>query len=277
MLTVRYWLSVLFVSLIFVAPASSQESSNNKTVTQKEQKTKQKTSAPDIKPAPVEQLKPIQDAGEKTNAHTDEKLDIDRKLAEYTRQLSVYTENLSSYTLWLVVATIVLGGIGAYQGWQLRKTVRLARDEFNATHRPRIRVRRVILENDPITHDDRVSYMIANVGESPAHITGGMVNITYRFRTLGPPNLQRIEGVNIAQETLRPGEQHIYSIIKEDVMAEFQFERPSPYEVHSSILYCYGFIRYTDDLGALRETSFCRLFERDRFVGINNPDYEYED
>jgi hypothetical protein len=279
MSSMRSCLILFAISLICVVPASSQESRDKKALTQKEQKAEHEAPIANINSALPEQPKPgaVEDTGKKTNAHTDNKTDIDGQLAEYTRQLSVYTKELSNYTLWLVIATTILGGIGAYQGWQLKRTVSLARDEFNATHRPRIRVRRVVLEEDPKTHDARVGYMIANVGESPAHITGGMARIVYRERVFGPPNLKIIEGVNIHQETLRPGEQHSYSIDNDEIMQAFQFERPFPFENHTSTLYCYGFIRYTDNLGAIRETAFCRLFERERFIGIGNPDYEYED
>lgn len=273
----RYILSLLVVLLFCPVNALSEESSHNKTITQKEQKTEQKTSAAEVKPAPVEQLESIavQDTGKKTDTHTDEKLEIDRKLAEYTRKLSIYTEALSDYTLWLVVATIVLGGIGAYQGWQLRKTVRLARDEFNATHRPRIRVRRVALERDK---EKRVSYVVANVGDSPAYITGGMANLVYRPRILGLPNLQKIEGITINSETLGPGGQHNFYIVREEVMQEFQSEHQLVHpDNHTRTLYCYGFIKYTDDLGAIRETGFCRAFKSDNFVRTDNADYEYED
>jgi len=65
----------------------------------------------------------VREALEKPDPHADERLDTDRKVAEYTRQLAIYTAHLSTYTLWLAIATVVIAAIGFWQGWQLKRTV----------------------------------------------------------------------------------------------------------------------------------------------------------
>jgi hypothetical protein len=208
---------------------------------------------------------------EDTKKEREEKLTLDRNLVEYTKQLASYTGSLSTFTFCLVAVTVGLVVIGVWQGFQLQKSVRLAREEFLSTHRPRIRVRRVLVDKD------RVSYTIANVGDTPAHITGGVVRLTFRPREFGPPSLQPVEGVKISGETLHAGGQLNFSLEDPETIAKFEFARPFPHENQSGTLYLYGAIKYTDDVGAIRETGFCRLFEREQFVRSDNPDLEYED
>ena len=50
---------------------------------------------------------------------------------------------LALFTLLLVIVTGALAAIAIWQGCQLKASVSLAREEFNATHRPRIVVRRI--------------------------------------------------------------------------------------------------------------------------------------
>ena len=289
MLTMRYSLILVAILLLGVAPALSQESGKNKPIANPEHKTKHDPNPPKEQFSSIQKHESsiVEQAGQQQKPDNDEHLEIERKLAEYTRQLAIYTKELSevtgtvsSATFGLVVVTAFLAGIGIWQGCQLQKSVRLARDDFNAMHRPRIRVRHIFLSEDPITHDDHVSFTIANVGSTIAHITGGMNCIEYRPKLSGLPNIQKPikDGIPIGAYTLSAGEQHSYTIDHKAVMAAFQFERPALTEENRmGRLYCYGFIIYTDNLGTIRETGFCRVFDGNSFIRVDNPDYEYED
>jgi hypothetical protein len=221
---------------------------------------------------------------------TPERSEQDRPERE---EKSANERSLIVWTMVLGVATVVLAIIAGIQVgvfWVQLKLMRVAvsdgtliaktaREEFLATHRPRIRVRRIALSQDTKTGDNHVSFTIANVGGTIAHITGGMDRIEYRPKLLGLPNIQKPirGGFPIGAAPLYAGAQNSYTIHDEAVMVDFQFERGIVADNRMKRLYCYGFIVYTDNLGTIRETGFCRVFEGDSFIRINNPDYEYED
>src|SRR6185436_18238940 len=167
-LTMWFVLVLLVGLLLGAVDVSSQEPGNNKTVTHKEQKSEQDKSTANIKSAPTNQLKPatIQDAGEKTDAHAKSETDTDGQLVEYTRQLAVYTKQLSSYTFWLVIATAILGGIGAYQGWQIRRSVDSSEKAANAAYQAQ-RAFVAFITVEPIAFTDPKTRTVTHYTFSP--------------------------------------------------------------------------------------------------------------
>lgn len=294
MLTMRYSLIVLVVSLVFVVPASSQESSDHKAITQKDQKAEQKKSPPENKYAPIEERKsePIQNASEQPKAHTDEKLEIDRKIAEYTGQLSVYTKDLSVYTqslsqftLMLVIATAVVGAIGIWQGIQLRSSVNLARDEFRTTHRPRLIVRRI----SPVEENKTaigMQYTVHNIGDTEGTI------IAVSEQVWMPGNMDTVPipaytGHIAKAITLKCGDWiTIIHSPPRDVLMDVCFRTGFGEEsVKLSItspppdIIFMGYIDYIDGMCQKRQTAFLRKldFNTKRFNPIPHPEYEYQD
>src|SRR5260221_2025643 len=81
-------------------------------------------------------------------AERDEKRTLDRRLVELTSDLARSTDDLANFTMALFYATAVLGIgtcglllLGFRQSSDTKGALALARDEFNATHRPTLRVR----------------------------------------------------------------------------------------------------------------------------------------
>src|SRR6266702_8322704 len=109
-----------------IGTVQSQEARYNKTVAQEQEKAEQRKADANKRPALVKKpkAKPENKTGKKADSNPDEKLNIDRQVAEYTRQLAVYTEDVSRFTLWLVIATIVIASIGMLQWWETRNTAK---------------------------------------------------------------------------------------------------------------------------------------------------------
>ena len=123
-------LGAVAVALILAAGfvAQSQEASHYKAIQQEYQSAEQRRASSDspAPPVPKEESKSLEAASQKPSADTSEKSELDRQLVKYTGELARFTE-------WLVYATIVIAAIGVFQGWQLKRTVDLGREEFVAT------------------------------------------------------------------------------------------------------------------------------------------------
>jgi len=123
----------------------------------------------------------------KSNASTERQANSDtedcepekpRSQAREECLLTRYTGKLARYTLALFVATIVLGLVGAvglgitgYQTW-------LGRQEFVASHRPKLRMR--LLKMNPLEVDRpfSIGFSLVNIGDTPAYLTD--IDITLR-------------------------------------------------------------------------------------------------
>jgi len=163
------WLPLFLILLLIGSNALSQESGHDKSVTQKDQKAEQKRTTTKNGPVPIKKLKaqPIENTRQNPDAHSDEKLKIDRQLAEYTGQLS-------TFTLWLVIATAILGFIGIWQGFQLKPTVDVATFESQPVLSPwiiqMIGLHQLTAVSEPITWDASVHFIFENFGKTPGMI-----------------------------------------------------------------------------------------------------------
>jgi hypothetical protein len=113
-------------------------------------------------------------------------------------------ERIATYTLWLAlltgvlsIATIGLMGTTVFQ-------LRLARREFNATHRPELVVREVTLVTDPASKEDAIAYVLVNRGRNTCTVTGSAFELRSSHPGTGRPGAR---GQNeIGEVTLAPGE-----------------------------------------------------------------------
>jgi hypothetical protein len=81
------------------------------------------------------------------------------------------TDPVAYYTLWLTLFTGVLAAVGIGQGYLIRQQVKLASDEFNSTHRPRLVVRFVAMDRRPKPGMPlQIWITVANVGDSRAFV-----------------------------------------------------------------------------------------------------------
>ena len=90
----------LVMAFVFSGFALSNEPSNHKAVTQKDQSAKEKQEYPKLDTSSLEKAirESIKEASEKPDPHAAHKLQIDGELVKYTGQLS-------DFTMWLVIVT----------------------------------------------------------------------------------------------------------------------------------------------------------------------------
>ena len=211
-------------------------------------------------------------------------------------------EDKSKSDWWLVKLTGVLAGIGGLQlivfGLQarrLRQTIRemeksteIARQEFNATHRPRLVVRRI----SPIEERGDIAiglqYTVHNVGDIDGTIVA--VSETVWLPDNGQKALPPIPAYSppVAKNiTLKCGEWITISHIPgNDALMDINFRTGFREEVAtigiseepSNILFL-GYIDYIDGTGRKRQTAYLRQLDlaAKRFSPINHPEYEYQD
>jgi hypothetical protein len=195
----------------------------------------------------------------------------------YACRLAVYTRVLAYFTGLLAVATVFLIVAGLYQGVHLGRAVRIAIDEFNASHRPRIRVREVTITPPKLVAESTfaVQFSITNVGDSEAKITEVYATIYLSEDPDLPlpmtaPPMQRIW---FEETRIRPA----------FIAGPFLFlhRLDDPEDIRKA-LYVMGTITYTDVYDLQNERArrifFCRRFRESppRFEHVDNRDYESE-
>jgi hypothetical protein len=169
------------------------------------------------------------------------------------------------YTLWLTLFTLALAIGAAVQSGLIARQIGLARDEFNATHRPRIRVRYISI---PISPDSGNAFgvIVANAGESDAIITAYQIDV---FIIEEPVNI----GIELKPHTfqeirLKSGERHVFPTETNGWFA------PDPWLL-------LGRITYTDAARQItRMTGFARELDLNwnaYSVSKIHPESEYED
>jgi len=254
-------LTLIVLALACGTAAASEEPGNQKTVA-----TKGESAA--SPPTPVQELpagvdtkgESRKDAGEPTPQQPAEKARIDRQMTEYTRQLAVHANALSKYagdvsdfTFWLVFATLLLGGIGAWQGFLLHRTVLLARDEFTSTHRPRLILREAYAMED-YGKTVIVSYTIANIGDSAAQIVESALDVEFGGAVSSPKFLPVSAGKNdVGAMTLQAGER---------AAKEFKSKPAVTWPItEDQYLFLSGHVVYLDDRKVMRHMGFHRRYD----------------
>jgi hypothetical protein len=171
------------------------------------------------------------------------------------------------------LATIGLYSLGQDQ-------IKLARDEFNATHRPRITVQRI--GHWSIGDDKEMAFVdvpVVNSGEATAIITEFVAEIYVQgadsaFQpTLDPQFASRPDkylaiGEWTALKTSCP-EVWRYDEFKQ------QYLYPAPHQIVR--LYAIGRITYHGEDGLSRQTGFCREYSRitGMWAAVKDSEYEY--
>lgn len=214
---------------------------------------------------------------------------------EYTRKLAFDTDRLAEFTFWLVAATGVMAAIVFGQLLMFRsqlkimrdgvgdaKTVadaakagaELSRDEFFATHRPRMVIRRLSFEVSG-GYPVELNYTVHNVGDAAGTIVArsGSLWLPNENESLAtaPAEEAAIENIPVDSGDSQPVTHEI-----DDCQADLNFNYglgPRP-----RILFV-GYLKYTDRAGVVRETRFLREYSHDTklFTAIDHPDYEYQD
>jgi hypothetical protein len=182
--------------------------------------------------------------------------------------IAIFTTILGIFTIRLSEST----RIAAQAAKQATDT---AREEFIATHRPRIKIHiaefKHNLTNTEGVYSAGASLLCFNVGESTAK------NVEVRGEIYA--------GDGFAPDVLRPlvlGIPKLKSGIK--FRAEIKSDWPAGDVVsgprRGQPFYCLGWIAYEDGNGLRRETGFCFVANfqgaGDRWVSAKKPEYEYE-
>ncbi len=235
-----------------IGTVQSQEARYNKTVAQEQEKAEQRKADANKRPALVKKpkAKPENKTGKKADGNPDEKLNIDRQVAEYTRQLAIYTEDVSRFTFWLVIATIVIASIGILQWWETRNIAKRQLRAYIGT-RP---------SNLGSGNPMEATYEIRNHGQTPAYslLDNAVLEICpyplppdFPFPNLPPPNPSltvvhpddvHYTGMGRAQRIFTPQE---ITLIAAGA---------------SHRLYIFGMVKYEDIFKKAHTTKFCHSF-----------------
>jgi hypothetical protein len=167
--------------------------------------------------------------------------------------------------------------------------IKLARDEFNATHRPKIRIKHVWLKSDIWQGKEMiVGIVIVNSGIGTARI--GQCNIAtivwHSGRELPPnPDFSSGKGFVPAAPIMQSGITFDFTDVSTGTTLS-DADNVSLREGKKR-LYCYGGVEYWDDVGRVRKTAFCRILKMPdnarshldvgRFEEHEDSNYEYED
>jgi hypothetical protein len=181
-------------------------------------------------------------------------------------------------TVVIAAFTIILAIGSGIQAWLTRQAINLARAEFLATHRPRIRLRWI---TSPATLKDderffRLEIVIANVGESVAIVTecwiyGAFCSDSGAFSY----GCDLADGDENLPFRLQPGESCTLKRVSCSIVPQVVWDRVGE---EIDILVVDGIITYRDEVGIVRTTGFARSLQGERgfrpFEARDEANYE---
>ena len=198
-----------------------------------------------------------------------------------SEQIARYTRLLAYYTGALMVFTAVLALVSIWQGKIAQKSIRLARDEFVAAHRPKLRVRQFQWSlDDPekqgAAGNFHIRYTVANVGDADAsHV---VIEAAFWIEVL--PGLDTPTPKRDAPAT------RSIALLKAGASAPVEYSAPGLWGRVTiartrgiwKVLFR-GRVAYTDERGTRRETGFDRIFsaQNDLFIAVEGSEYAFED
>lgn len=200
-------------------------------------------------------------------------LNISPSAQAFVATVEFVHEKRDDFNAW---STIAIGLFTALLFFVTYSQVRLLREEFISTHRPKIVVRGFnVLDHTALAGDEEtVEFLYVNIGATKAHIfeIGIATELSQPSGGLTFVNT-KIDGV-----TLTSGDKEIFS-----VQSRVFFNA----KIHASVAkpgkamkaYAVGYVRYRDDRGRVRETGFCREtdFHTRSWRKTPESEYEYED
>jgi hypothetical protein len=226
-----------------------------------------------------------------------------------TESLWIPTDSVGLYTLVLAVFTGLLVAVSGFQGYFLlradktarisaeaaRASTALAREEFIATHRPRMRIKHIWMVDRMawrLSQPLEVNLDIVNIGDAIAYVT--WINYQTLILPTGerlpqrPPYDEVPDGLDIRisrfpTSAAIPSGVTLYRVVCDGILDE---QDVVDILWGRKRLYLIGTVEYVHGTG-LRQTAFCRRLtytgypppagDLGRFEVENDPDYEYED
>lgn len=156
--------------------------------------------------------------------------------------------------------------------------LKLARDEFNAAHRPQLIIHSM---RDQGSEEGRVTAVLvyANIGRTDATI----VEIAYQIYVAGPDELRPVSPSRIEPRSFTQyvscGAMESYRIKGQVSKDEFELTRlrqdASGGQLPRPRIICRGYMRYEDARGVRRQLGFCRSFDGREWQRVDNPEYDY--
>ena len=178
---------------------------------------------------------------------------------------ALFTGVVGVFTIVLAVATIGLLAATA-------RSVSLARAEFNATHRAKIRI--LYLRYNDRDDDVILNLTVVNVGDTDARI----VSVGHRFMTVdtkrAPTEIEMpLTMLDIEMKSGVLSEIRIVSSLEEDIMKRIAVSQG----VFDAGFACVGHLQYVDASGIPRRTGFCyKLGAHGIWTADPTSDYAYE-
>lgn len=202
----------------------------------------------------------------------------DERIADYTFWLMILTGVLAISTVLLWVETNRLAALARTQASDMKAQIALARDEFNATHRPRLRVR--FVRHEPMSANGdiplRMKYAIVNIGDGVAHTIEHYTTIVLKPDGDDPVDEDYIDDSQPQEMTVATGESLNFITSKDAEIKAF-----TEYTAlrGDGVLIFRGKITYRGGNGISRTTAWDRTYDAKLkiFRLTENSDHEYED
>jgi heme exporter protein D len=191
-------------------------------------------------------------------------------------RLKITDSLLAAFTLGLLIFTGLLWK-STDKLWKATiRTLQISQQEFISTHRPRITVRKITVVGEPKNGEPVwVSYRIINSGESAASILEENASmLTTSLDLPGLPPYDKTKTASWARNRLESGQS-----LESRASIEISADRLLHIQRGSMQLYIFGFVRYVDDNGTVREMAYGRKYDRVRksFDAVPYVEYEYAD
>jgi len=179
-------------------------------------------------------------------------------------------------TVFIAFFTIVLACVSRRQARLISDQVKLARDEFNATHRPEISILSFESSHEG-AEDERVAVqvMYVNKGRSIAKNVRIQAKVTNRrFPLQSGIGLSGPGAIDLTHPDLESGIKN-YFLVTSDIPVRTASGANRSQETPRVV--CLGCVSYYDGMNGRRETTFCRVFNEssDRWEPSGNTAYEY--
>jgi hypothetical protein len=176
------------------------------------------------------------------------------------------------------IATVVMALFTGTLWLVTGRSVALAREEFNATHRPRVGIRGIhSLTKDNVGFTNIV-YVNRGIGEAKITAIGCALILGEFIREAPAFEMQKI-----LPHRLKSGDSESHNFWSERTSIEYVFGAGFHYQSDPrktpSNAFLVGIITYEDSMGRCRETGFCRKNApgTDLWEVVKDSGYEYED
>jgi hypothetical protein len=187
---------------------------------------------------------------------------------EFWCEFKITDAIIAIFTVILPIVTAGLIFVGICQTRQVAKTIALGRDEFNATHRPKLRVR---VMKPPLTDDKvfTIHYTVFNIGERlaiPKHH-----EIMWYVQPATETSVIT-ESHSFPCPELKPGQSEMKKIHITDFSRSYDLFAGAEFKIR-------GIIKYEDNDGIMRRTGFLRTYNAVLrcFRASEDKGEEYED